>query len=87
METDMPKFIIFPSKTPGAMLAHAGEFSSAKEAFADFTRIVGDHAERGAYAVVAVTDAELDQVEEWALRGAPAYDAPAWLDDAISRDV
>lgn len=79
----MPHYVIFPRDTAGAMLQHIGEFSSADDAFKDFESIIGDELDQDDYAVVEVSAEQAAEVEDWDSDGAPAHDAPAWLDRAI----
>jgi len=78
----MPHYIIFPKDTAGAMLQHSTEAATPEAALADFSSLVGDISAEN-FAVVEVTADQRAAVEAWHDDGAPAYDAPTWLDEAI----
>ena len=80
----MAHYIIFPRDTAGAMLHHSGEFESKEAALEDFSSIVGD-IDPEQWSVADVTKDQCEEVEAWSEKGAPAWDAPEWLDEAIRR--
>ena len=81
----MTHYAIFPRDTAGAMLQHITQASDEDAAFEDFTDIVGAHADRHAFAIIEITPDQRAEIEEWHDNGAPADEAPEWLDEAIHR--
>lgn len=81
----MTNFAIFPRDTAGAMLQHITDAQDATSAFEEFSQIIGNHVERDGYAVIEVTNTQRVEIEDWHDAGAPADEAPDWLDDAIRR--
>lgn len=71
-------FVIF-NGGPGAMLQWSGIAADADAAWYDTHDILGDVG-RDAYAIVEVSRAEREQIEAWDEAGAPAAEAPDWLD-------
>ena len=81
----MTNFAIFPRDTAGATTQYITSADSADEAFAEFSKIVGDDAAREDFAIVEMTADEAAQIEQWVEDGEPADTAPEWLDEAIRR--
>ena len=85
MTDTLSHFLIF-SRGPGAILQHSGEFKSARDAFADFADTIGG-ADRAAYRVIPATERECREVEDWDNAGAPAEEAPLWLDNKLANSL